>query len=60
MGFRIQERRIRIGGHVYVISRRKMAAAAAAGICLCIIAGAFLQQSAAGPSPAKSTHALCV
>ena len=58
MGFRIQERRIRIGGHVYVISRRKMAAAAAAGICLCIIAGAFLKQSAAGPSPAKSTHAL--
>lgn len=57
MGFRIQERRIRIGGHVYVISRRKMAAAAAAGICLCIIAGAFLQQSAAGPSPAESTHA---
>lgn len=57
MGFRIQERRIRIGGHVYVISRRKMAAAAAAGICLCIIAGAFLQHSAAGPSPAKSTHA---
>ena len=57
MGFRIQERRLRIGGHVYVISRRKMAAAAAAGICLCIIAGAFLQQNAAAPEPAESTHA---
>lgn len=57
MGFRFRERRLRIGGHVYVISRRKMAAAAAAGICLCIVAGAFLQQNAAGPGPAESTHA---
>ena len=46
MRFQIKEKRIRFGGHIYTLTRKKMAFATAAGLCLCVIIGSIINYNA--------------
>lgn len=46
MRFQIKEKRIRFGGYIYTITRKKMAFATAAGLCICVIIGSIINYNA--------------
>ena len=46
MRFQIKEKRIRFGGYIYTITRKKLAFATAAGLCICVIIGSIINYNA--------------